>query len=87
MEGKGHATERKSNKYKINASGSFLKTGKREENFLLWIRKNLTDSEFSLFLAIEEMAPFRGNQMHVFGRGASCPREILPLFVGNTGVD
>ena len=67
LEGKGHATERKSNKYKIKVSERFLKTRKKDQNFLPWIRKNLIDSRYSLLLTIEEMAPFRGNQMQVFG--------------------
>jgi hypothetical protein len=52
--GKGHATERKSNKYKINVPEGFLKTGKKEENFLLCIGRtqwiNLVGGLFSYVL-------------------------------------
>jgi hypothetical protein len=85
-EGKGHATERKPNKYKSKVSETFLQTRNKERNFLLWRGRNLIDGTFSLRLTVEEMAPLGGNQLHVFGRGAGRPRETFPLFVGDTSI-
>ena len=87
MEGKGHATERKCNKDKRKVPESFLQTRNKERNFLLWRGRNLIDSTLTLLLTVEEMAPLGGNQSHVFGRGASRPREIFPLLVRNTSID